>query len=566
MTFQQACREAAAEFLQTVVLVDDRATFGSQTDAAEATTDEADPLIEPDEMATVAVESKTAAPLPKKQGEGLDAGVITRGFAAKGLVCAVLKPEAGASLETETLQAAERADILVLDWEMDDHGQKAMEIIRGLLKSDHERGDRLRLVVIYTGISPLAPVGTQIANEVQGLSAGGEPLSLQNRTATTKVVVLGKGGAPNAPQEAGSVVDATNLPDRLIEEFAKFAGGLLPNATLGSMAHLRSNTHKLLARFNKRMDAPLITHHALLGSPKDAEQFVADLIIQELEAQIPLGRVSRTYAGLDSVKAYLEHSVAKEGAKPQILLNKDGTKAVSIELQLAQAVVEQGAPALKSHFAKFAETAQIEAKSVEKELGRDKIADKLYCLTGSSLKDGLDGHEAFAVLSSIRRSYTDVSKDDPDALPSVKLGTVVHDGTYYYLCLTPVCDSVRRAGDRANFLFARLTEEKKFNLVIEDGGTRKRLLVNRKDVHIRTFELKPSQDQTIRARWSGNHLVIDRAPPIEKGLPAEPDLRWVAEMKPMQAQRVVGSVTSNLARIGLDEFEWLRMLADNWSG
>lgn len=569
MTFEQACREAAAEFLQTVVLVDDRAAFSGQDSSSPAKLEgkilEDEELQEPGDMESAPVEEQRSTPMVGG-GEELDAGVITRGFAAEGLVCAVLKPENGESLQKETLKAAERADIVVLDWEMGDQGQKAMALISGLLESDHSHGDRLRLVVIYTGRTQLRSIRDEVAEKVQGLvQEEGTALALVSRSKTTKVVVLGK-GTSNAHDEKEWAVEANALPNRLITEFATFTGGLLPNATLGSMAELRRNTHKLLARFNKRMDGPLITHHALLGSPKDAEQFLADLIIQELEAQIPLGRISNRYAGVDSIEAYLKDRI-DQGKKPKVVFEIDGQHEASLELPVAVQLVRDGPAVLKANIEEFIKQTKQSKAKLQGCLDGSRLADRLYCLNGDSYEAGKSSHEEFAVASSIRRCFEDVDPGREDLFPTLKLGSIVHDGQSYLLCLTPVCDSVRKKGDRANFVFARLDEgAAAFSLVVKDGGTRKRLTIDRKDVHFRTIELKPSGDETVRSKLAEDKskLVFEPAPPRENE-GAGTELRWVAEMKPMQAQRIVTAVTSNLSRIGLDEFEWQRIQAPRWS-
>ena len=69
-----------------------------------------------------------------------------------GLVCAVVKPEREQNIAKSVAKAAERADIVSLDWQMNDDGDKALSIIDEIMRRDKKRGGRLRLIAIYTGV------------------------------------------------------------------------------------------------------------------------------------------------------------------------------------------------------------------------------------------------------------------------------------------------------------------------------------------------------------------------------------------------------------------------------
>jgi len=86
----------------------------------------------------------------------LDAKKITDGFARQGLVCAVLRPDAGEGLAMAGTRAVTRADIIVVDWVLhDDNGSATLGIISSILVAD---SDRLRL----THLSQLeGPTGLQ---------------------------------------------------------------------------------------------------------------------------------------------------------------------------------------------------------------------------------------------------------------------------------------------------------------------------------------------------------------------------------------------------------------------
>jgi hypothetical protein len=84
-------------------------------------------------------------------------------------------------------------------------------------------------------------------------------------------LLLGKTSA------SADAVTKDALPARLIDEFVELARGLLANVALGSIAAVRDETHRVLARFHAGLDAPFLTHRLLLVTPDDAEGYVVDL-------------------------------------------------------------------------------------------------------------------------------------------------------------------------------------------------------------------------------------------------------------------------------------------------
>lgn len=554
MTFEEQCSQAASRFLQTAVLVDDRAEF-QQVGVARADEDNGD-FQEPGELAAAEAPAAVVGAVAPK--EDLDAGAITKGFADKGLICSVLKPAGVGTITADVLRLAPRSDMVVLDWQIGDNGEIALNIIDKMLEMDRRSGGRLRLFAIYTGVRDLETVADRIERDLKSLEKK-KPFEFVNDTNTAKLVILGKGiEADHEEGQGGRCVEEGDLAERLISEFARFSGGILRNATLASMGHLRSNTHRLLARLNSSLDAPLVTHFALVASSLDAQQYVADLILQEIEAQLPLDEIVARFAGPVSVKARIAQTYI-DGNSAKIVLDEENGVVHDIPEGTAQILIEEPVAALKPHFKEFGDAVKKKPNEIANQFGPEGIAKKLYSILGDELSDGIKHHEQFAIASGVRLANGS-SDFRSRQLPTVKLGTVIHDGGHYFLCLTPVCDSVRLKGGKAKFLFGRLDEHPdKFNFIVADEGERKRLLIDRKDLFLKTFELRPSTDEVVRVELK----YIDYAIPLAE----EGDyIRWIAEMKPMQAQRVVGSITSNLSRIGLDEFEWLRQLAENWSG
>jgi hypothetical protein len=563
MTFQDQCRQAAAAFLKTVVLVDDRASFSGHVQ--EAVAEDADALEEPGELDAVSAEGGKSEPV-RGGGADLDAGAITRGFAENGIVCAVLKPEDGKPLTEQALKAAHAADVLVVDWEMMDDGQNAINIIQQLLTEDAEAGGRLRLIAIYTGRGKLEDIPQKIKTCIGGLEQQEKNLTLVNGAGTTKIIVLskGEGSKKNSGEQPVSRVSEEKLADHLIDEFASFAGGILPNTAMASIGHLRNNTHRLLERFNKHMDGPLISHHALCGSPPDAIQYVSELIVQEIEAQVPLKQVVKKFAGIESISVFLE-SDQRSSQEPKIrMVSGDEVHEQKISTQLVADIMSHGLEN-EDIIARILEETQKSKNFYKKALS--KRHELFYLLNSSNFEDAAGHHGAFSKISCVKRALEDVDLSDLESFPTLKLGSIVHDGKYYFICITPVCDSVRLKDKDTNFTFARLEKsEDEFGFVIPDVDGLVRLSINRKRAYFISYDLEISDQKDVRAcRKVDAETLVFRPAPVAADGSQGPELRWIADLKPMQAQRVVSSLTAHLSRVGLDEFEWLRLQSPKWS-
>ena len=635
--FEQACLEAAEAFLQTVVLLDDQAAFTTAED------DIQDGLVEPDEddMVSTASGEEEQGTLARFRAEGLDAGAITSGFAARGFICAVLRPDQGGS-DDVTLKAAERADVVVLDWEMGDKGTKATEIIKRLHDKDHGNGDRLRLVVIYTGANPLRDVAAKLAANLTGfkvpVNAPGTGLVFENATGTTRLIILAKTAAHNAPEEANLAVSDRELPGRIITEFAHFAGGLLPNATLASIAALRSHTHKVLSRLDKRLDGPLLTHRTLVDSA-DAEQFVATLIMEELESQVPLPGISRKFFGKEAVRTYLKHREAQKLSSKFTDLNGRKRKLNADE---ASGLIEYGVSALSDDIAGYA--AGSKQSRDEFNLGYEKnLHKKLYHLIEDDKPLSEKAHERLAVISGMARGGAFRTEEEPGGAPILKLGTVLSSEGRYWVCVTPLCDCVRIPDEGGRFLLVELVTvkaDRPWSVIVEEDGVHVKLLIEKKRPNLATVLFNPSPGRVVRATIQDMDVAARSPDHVEEGatkktaavrtdspvakveaptaqddestavvIPIKPaataiadaaagpseaatmngpdatsdvspkpqvavfyeaprpdgqvaaTYRWLGEMKAMQAQRVVQNFASNVARVGLDEFDWQRRQA-----
>lgn len=544
--FERASYEVAEAFLSTVVVVDDRAEFI----APEQVTD----LTEPGDLDTTSAESQAIVEpaIERPKGGSLNAGELSAAFAEMGLVCGIINPQAGDQKKAAILSASRNADVVVLDWQMNDEGDLATKIITEMLAADEASGGRLRLVVVYTA-QDVSTVSASLESALTGFQISQDRHTFEK--GSSRVIVLSKAIHFDAEGTPGAGVTEADLPKRLVEDFAKFSGGLLPNATLAAISGVRRHTHRMLGRFVKDLDGPLLTHRALLAKPGDAESFATSLIMAELDAQVPIDQIVSDYLNAESIKQYLEHQM-EGGLEPFLMLDKSAGVTEKLDLAAACELIEKG-------FSSLAPKAPDLAKRVgqEKKLNnfkdslRANLHDRLYLLTTSDLAVSRRNHDLFAERSKLKRDLGSVDLSRP---PAVRLGTLLRGGGAYWICLTPLCDSSRlKHGDR--LLFAELTEDQKaFDLVVPDGSQSLRLKVGMKRTNLASFSFIPDQAGYVKPTAEGTTLQVESLDDNPSGT-RKVVFQWLAELKPMHAQRLVQRFAANLARVGLDDFEWHRM-------
>jgi hypothetical protein len=550
--FETTSFGVAEKFLQTVLVVDNMAAFGP-TDLPAVELDEPDEFDSSNESETLAEPLVGGA----RSFDALDAGTISSAFASKGLVCGILKPVATDSQEDAIVTAAKGADIVVLDWQMEDEGELATSIIQRVVNEDEAAGGRLRLIAIYTGQSPLSDVSNQLHIKYAELTRTGE---LSFSLGSARVIFLAKDVAHNAPAENVAAVTEDKLPDRLIEEFANFAGGLLPNATLAAIAGLRRHTHRMLARFDKSLDGPFLSHRTLLPASFEAEEYAADLIMAELDAQVPIDAIVSEYLNEQSVRDYLEHKI-KGGASLELMLDGNANTVEVLDLDRACALIEKGLKGLEADIDAMAKKVGVKDKDVGS-FGKNLKAalhERLYRLLGDTLVDGKEAHSNFAVRAKLCRDISSVKVDQADTWPVIRLGTLLASANKFWVCLTPMCDTTRlpTAGDR--LLLAELVEdEKRFEFIVRDGDQIRRLNIERKRTNLASFKFVPNATGHIKATIDAGQAVFDSVDDTPPGASAL-RFRWLGDLKAMHAQRLVQAFTSNLSRVGVDDFEWHRV-------
>ena len=165
------------------------------------------------------------------------------------------------------------------------------------------------MIAVYTAVPNLdGPYSDVVADIGNWNYVGGElnqdkdVFCLSNKT--TRIIFLNKETRQTSARSDSTVVEE-NLPQRLIMEFVKMNSGLLPSVALHSIASIREATHHLLSTFSSYLDPAVVSHRSLLVSPQDSEDFVLDLISNELRSVLSMNGIGHRHAGVDAHKDWI---------------------------------------------------------------------------------------------------------------------------------------------------------------------------------------------------------------------------------------------------------------------
>jgi hypothetical protein len=520
-------RKVIEDFLQTVVVLDD--------DAVLEPLSVVEVVNEPDPGISVSLDSDESPSIPRTS-RSLEARVVMESFASRGLVCTILSPGTGTIESEPTILASRRADIVVLDWQnRNDDGVKAKEVIRFLTTSDFELGGRLRLIAIYTAETKLDTVQADIAAQLEGFHESNTDGRYVLQGEHSRIVLFRKSeGAHDA-----SNIPAKDLAEKLIDEYVEMANGLLANMAFAALAAIRSDAHRVLARFHGNLDGQVLAHRLLIG-PKSDKEYAIDLIGSELHS-ILLGRRLSDAHGSDEVFEVFLSALDEKGIQFKLFeSNKNTTSIKNLTLEEMLGWLRNGKQANDSLG------------------GKDHLYQRMYILFGDDIETGKSKFMEFSRLSAlVRESATCHASFSP----KLGLGSVVRSAASGYLvCLQPLCDCVRLK-DSTRFLFGRRHVDEamnNFDLVVQQDGHTVCLKLDDTPSEMRVLSFTPDNPPgEIEAQAeAGSSRLLFRSDDEE-------GLEWIADMRITHVQRLVHRLTTNLTRIGLDEFEWQRRYSES---
>lgn len=545
--FHQRCKETAKRFLQTVVIVDDEAyiepaqsrealekptrhTVGSRpsTVAAESPT-----------SATGKTEGKAAEKVgPDDGSRRLDARTLVESFSRQGLICAVVAPRSHTDPSDIVSPSVKRTDIVILDWQLDrDNGKKTLSILNNILEED--AGERLRLIAIYTGEQTISEIGQTIIEECSGPGRQftGDRHNVVLSYRHCRIVIYSKSDLPRESGLSCRSLSESGLPEALVGDFAAMVEGLLPNIALMSLAAIRENAHKVLDRFDAKLDPALLTHRACLPAPDDSQQHMVNQLASELHAIMDDAVAMDEPAGMDAIREWLHFSLGADKA-----IDLGGGEKASRDQTIA--LLEKGLD-------------KTDVLSISK---RKRKTIYRFLTRGFSSYENPDhaGDENPDHKLDLRLAWMFNFRTVFNAPPPVlQLGTVLRKsndtGAPCFLCMRPKCDSVRLQ-EKTAFLLLPLVapQSNSVQLVLRtdrDMYRRVSVCMETSQWSLMSFVPDKNRESVVAERSDSCFYFTD-----------ECNVRfdWLGELKAEFAQRVAQYFAAGLSRVPINNSEWLR--------
>jgi len=425
-----------------------------------------------------------------------------------------------------------------LDWSLhQDQGKKVKEILKRIAVFDPAIPEQLRLIVIYTGNPDIVNISKELKAYLGKVSSKKFSVSEDNftlYTPTLRVTIFAKPGTSVLEEYKNRIVSFNDLAGKVTEEFTVMTAGLVSNVVLESLSQIRKNTHKILRNFSEDLDAPYLTHRALLPEPQDAENHLTALVVGELQDVLEEAQVGRL-SDLNCIKSWLEVN-ADDRKKYKLLLQSNEQEFTCKEISK---LLEDGL----GNWPKLSKKQQ-------------KNGHKLQLTKMFKGKDAASEFydEKFAFKTSIRTYYGRLS-------PKLTLGTIIkkipEDENEYLVCIQPRCDCIRIKDPNRSFPFLPFKiikeKDKKFEMVVEGEKQYIRLLRINNPYALKMVTFNPDGKNLITAKKKsdkGKFYFQD----IEKR-----EYEWIGELKSEHAFRIANEFAANLSRIGLNESEWLRL-------
>lgn len=564
--FLEHCNNSAREFIHNVLIIDDEASIGSKNEDSSSPKQAQRPSASL--LTGVKQESSKVNTLEtassSDSAHSLNASQLTDSFFSHGIVVGLFKPTAAniGDVVEKTVSIAKKTDTVILDWTIDQKNPHlCKQIIRAIIYDDHANGGgRLRTIIVYTAEKDLNSLLKDLIkhlddNKIEDFLTGEQVLfheldlyTIKSQNSRISFYSKAHGGSPD---ESRKKTEA-ELPDVVVSEFSAHTRGLLPTFALGATTVIRKNTHHLLTRFVSDLDGPYLAHRGMLQDQEDAEPFMLENFVSVIRNILSLEGVDRKSLGRESISNFLADRNSKT-------LNYTGpvkTKTLTFT-PLELNVVFNG----ESTLMEFMKTKNITSSDFKKSGENNLFIDFAKILADNEAKNLYQ----FSVLTSFRRSHSDVGWASPTHIPYLTQGTVIakilpQEQYEFFFCVTPKCDSVRIKSDEKGtvrpFSFAKLEisiETDPHDLIANVKGKYFHLKTQQKFYKLIHIDfLSDNLTHRVEAGYSSSkkEFLIKDTNYCE--------YLWIGDLKDLHSQNRVSGLVGDLNRIGFDEFEWIR--------
>jgi len=490
-------------------------------------------LIAPTKGRSSVVPTNITKQLQKQTSQhGLNTKEIIDSFANMGLICSVLCPENNDAINNEIekmIHTAIRADIIIIDWEIHSYknGQIAIKIINQIIEKD-STPERLRFICIYTGSNELATdISYIIQNEIFNNDVEEENFDKDNlmfRKNSLLIALVGKKGSGLPDKYKHLEISEQNLPDKIISIFTKEYSGLIPNVAMNSISIIKKNSHKLLAKFNKNLDTPYLTHRATIPKQVDAEIHLIHFLSSEINSLL-----------LNDSNMIINNKIIQKWFYDQFPDDK--------EFDFEDKKIQR--ESLLSCFHNGISNTELTLNKKQKE----KLYKTLTRLLANIDNDKLDLE--FSKLSIFKTRYK-------SERPYLTTGTIIQNlrTKKYWICIQPKCDCTRLSEPKS---FPLLPLLKEFNPKSKVSMPNFEIKGDTTFWHIPTvpcycnmIEFKSALNKTdlVYSRKQNSDWIFLTNNKVH--------FKYMVDLKDEFAQDILNKYASFHARVGTNPSEWLR--------
>lgn len=521
--FSERSLQVCRDFLQTAVIIDDRAfdkPATSTPSVAQIPGRGGQPF-------------KEIKKISSKNERFLDTRTLIKSFADHGIICSALEFTDFGENSVSFKKTAQLADIAIIDWEMEDEktGENALKFISSLLEDDFSSPQRFRLVTIYTATLDLEDISQKIATHIQKvhnkeLNVDQNGLRLVYQSIVITIYAKDPHGIPDHLQF--NAVDEGSLPERLVACFTENISGILPNTALSALTAIRHSTHRLLALFDRNLDFAYLTHRASLPKPNDAGSHLEVLIAEEIKSILSSYDCIGSNASFPEIKKWVLEKYKKEHqfTCPDGILDRD---TVLNCLKIGNSKNE------------------IQIKG-----GKNKLYQKFSHL--------LSGDAAISSTCDLDLSKLSVLKTRyQNSAPYLTTGVILQQqrDKSLWVCIQPKCDSVRLDMEGKSSKFPLLPilpgiggESTLPKLRDGDNENFCHILIHPQNCRSIEFKsAKTDQSQIYPKRIKGEWIYLS----TEKIR-----FQFITELKDEIAQNILNDFAATTARVGTNPSEWLR--------
>lgn len=497
------------EFVSTVLLIDDQLSYMEPVQPSL----EQEHLVIPQQGVVQPYVENNALVFPSSDDSKRQVYVtdLIKSFSKEGLLVTPINPKTLGAQNKEDcikilLALAAKSDVIILDWDMNvsftEGDSFSSEKLSKELINRLNADNKYRLIMIYT-----ADKEQDVKNTLP-------------ETSNIKINIYGKSNT------TGTVVKEYNeLAKQVNIDFLAEKEGLLGSALLTSLSALRKSTYSMLNTLNKDYDEALLYHRMLLSDPDKITDFCKDIINDEIFAHIESASIESFFtkdAFLKFITDYGIKIIAKKtiDSSASEISNEDLTK-----------LLENGYTAF---FDKHSQALISRGENLDLLIQSDKEE----------------------IMKSFSYYTTMLSGD---IKTNLKLGCIVKKDNDYFLCIQPPCDSERiekldisgKCKKPQKFLFLKLIKrDVNVSFFVKENSLYQGLGVKYKSVE--TFLFAGDSDGFVSQNKDGDFITYS---PDNNSI----TLKYICRLKSMFAQKIANNFAANISRVGIDQFEWLRL-------